>query len=119
MTSSAVKSDVHFVIHRSSSSSFCAVYLHVDAQGHDLEVLMGLGDQLKLVKEGCIEMPLDHSTKLYKIQESDYFLPTTLLKEGGGCVTRPPVPFHSGNVFLFTTTQSLDKVRVGGFQFIK
>ena len=46
-------------------------YLHVDAQGHDLEVLMGLGDVLSIVKEGCVEMPLNDSVKLYKEQKYD------------------------------------------------
>lgn len=46
-------------------------YLHVDAQGHDLEVLMGLGDMIRIVKEGCIEMPLNETVKLYKEQKYD------------------------------------------------
>lgn len=44
-------------------------YLHVDVQGKDLEVLMGLGDKLSIVKEGVIEMPTSHETKLYKDQK--------------------------------------------------
>lgn len=46
-------------------------YLHVDAQGHDLEVLMGLGDMMRIVKEGCLEMPLNETVKLYKEQKYD------------------------------------------------
>lgn len=44
-------------------------YLHVDVQGKDLEVLMGLGDKLNIVKAGVIEMPTSHQTKLYKDQK--------------------------------------------------
>jgi FkbM family methyltransferase len=44
-------------------------FLHVDAQGQDLEVLMGFGDKLSIVKEGVIEMPMSHDTKLYKNQK--------------------------------------------------
>ncbi len=44
-------------------------HLHVDAQGHDLEVVMGLGDCLNRVKTGVIEMPSSHEKKLYKNQQ--------------------------------------------------
>ena len=44
-------------------------YLHVDVQGSDLEVLFGLGEYLKIVKAGVIEMPTRHATKLYKDQK--------------------------------------------------
>jgi len=44
-------------------------YLHVDTQGADLEVLMGLGDCLHMVKAGVIEMPSNHRVKLYKNQK--------------------------------------------------
>ena len=44
-------------------------YLHVDAQGQDLEVLMGLEDKINIVKAGVIEMPTSHNTKLYKNQK--------------------------------------------------
>jgi FkbM family methyltransferase len=44
-------------------------YLHVDAQGHDLEVLMGLEDYIRIVKSGVIEMPISHEKKLYKDQK--------------------------------------------------
>lgn len=43
-------------------------YLHVDVQGQDLEVLMGLGDAINIVKGGVIEMPSCHERKLYKDQ---------------------------------------------------
>lgn len=44
-------------------------YLHVDAQGQDLEVLMGLEEKINIVKAGVIEMPTSHDTKLYKNQK--------------------------------------------------
>ena len=44
-------------------------YLHVDAQGQDLEVLMGLEDKINIVKAGVIEMPTSHNTKLYENQK--------------------------------------------------
>lgn len=44
-------------------------FLHVDAQGQDLEVLMGFEDKLSIVKKGVIEMPLTHDKKLYKNQK--------------------------------------------------
>lgn len=44
-------------------------FLHVDVQGSDLEVLMGLGEYLSIVKAGVIEMPTSHERKLYKNQK--------------------------------------------------
>lgn len=44
-------------------------YLHIDAQGQDLEVLIGLKEKLKIVKKGVVEMPLTHAQKLYKDQK--------------------------------------------------
>ena len=44
-------------------------YLHVDVQGSDLEVLMGLGKHVRIVKAGVIEMARDHDVKLYKEQK--------------------------------------------------
>jgi len=44
-------------------------YLHVDAQGQDLEVLMGLEEKINIVKAGVIEMPTSHDIKLYKNQK--------------------------------------------------
>lgn len=44
-------------------------HLHVDAQGHDLEVLMGLEEYISIVKSGVIEMPSSHEKKLYKDQK--------------------------------------------------
>lgn len=44
-------------------------YFHCDIQGNDLEALMGLKEYIKIVKEGVIEMPTSHNTKLYKNQK--------------------------------------------------
>lgn len=44
-------------------------FLHVDVQGKDLEVLFGLGQYIKDVKKGVIEMPMSHEKKLYKDQK--------------------------------------------------
>jgi FkbM family methyltransferase len=44
-------------------------FLHVDVQGCDMEVLLGLGDHLRKVKAGVIEMPSSHDVKLYKTQK--------------------------------------------------
>lgn len=43
-------------------------YFHCDAQGKDLEVLMGMGKELDIVKRGVIEMPTSHLSKLYTDQ---------------------------------------------------
>lgn len=43
-------------------------YFHCDAQGKDLEVLMGMGKELNLIKRGVIEMPTSHISKLYSDQ---------------------------------------------------
>lgn len=45
-------------------------YLHVDAQGADLFVLMGLGDLYDRVKAGVVEMPANPSKALYAGQPS-------------------------------------------------
>lgn len=46
-------------------------YFHCDAQGKDLEVLMGMGKEIGLIKRGVIEMPTSHLSKLYSDQ---YFI---------------------------------------------
>lgn len=43
-------------------------YLHVDTQGNDYNVLVSLGDQYHIVKEGVIEVP--NRVKLYKTKYS-------------------------------------------------
>lgn len=62
-------------------------YLHVDAQGKDLEVLMGLRDKISIVKAGCIEMPTRHETKLYKDQKYVAADAVDFLKERGFEIT--------------------------------
>lgn len=44
-------------------------HLHVDVQGKDLEVLMGLGEKISSVASGVIEMPMSQDVKLYKDQK--------------------------------------------------
>ena len=44
-------------------------YFHCDVQGKDLEVLMGLGKYIDIVRHGVIEMPTSHVKKLYKDQQ--------------------------------------------------
>jgi FkbM family methyltransferase len=58
-------------------------YLHVDAQGEDLNVLKSLGKYLTLVKEGVIEMPSSHQQKLYKDQLYVMEDAVNFLKENG------------------------------------
>jgi len=47
-------------------------YLHIDAQGCDLEVLKSFGDHIKLVEEGICECAYDHQSAIYENQK--YFL---------------------------------------------
>lgn len=44
-------------------------FLHSDVEGCDLEVLLGLGEYLKIVKAGCLEIALNHDVKLYENQK--------------------------------------------------
>lgn len=44
-------------------------YLHIDAQGLDMEVLLGLGEYISIVKAGVIEMPVNFNERLYKDQK--------------------------------------------------
>ena len=45
-------------------------FLHVDAQGTDLAVLRSLGDEIKRVKAGVIEVPETKEVMLYKNQHT-------------------------------------------------
>lgn len=58
-------------------------YLHVDAQGQDLEVLLGMGEYISIVREGQIEMPTSHNTKLYRNQRYLHTDAIAFLKEHG------------------------------------
>jgi FkbM family methyltransferase len=40
-------------------------YFHCDVQGNDLKVLQGLGEYIHLIKEGKVECPREHETRLY------------------------------------------------------
>ena len=44
-------------------------YIHIDAQGFDYEVLLGLEDMINIVEEGCLETAQNHDIKLYKDQK--------------------------------------------------
>lgn len=44
-------------------------YLHIDAQGFDYEVLLGLDNMIENVYEGCVETAQNHDVKLYKEQK--------------------------------------------------
>jgi FkbM family methyltransferase len=45
-------------------------HLHIDAQGSDLAVLKGLGEKLKMVKSGVVEVPQSPEVRLYKGQHT-------------------------------------------------
>ena len=45
-------------------------HLHIDAQGSDLAVLRGLGEKLKMVKSGVVEVPQSAEVRLYKGQHT-------------------------------------------------
>jgi FkbM family methyltransferase len=42
-------------------------YFHCDAQGSDLDILKGLGDQISIIKQGCVEAAIKYNA-LYKNQ---------------------------------------------------
>ena len=48
-------------------------YLHIDAQGVDLECLMSLGKYLSNVKEGVLETVMDQTKSIYTTQEQNVF----------------------------------------------
>ena len=47
-------------------------FLHIDAQGHDLKVLQGMGDALEIVEAGDIEAPYSLDRRLYASQDYTY-----------------------------------------------
>jgi len=48
-------------------------YIHIDAQGVDLECLMSLGKYIKNVYEGVIETVMDKNKSIYQTQNLNYF----------------------------------------------
>lgn len=44
-------------------------FFHCDVQGKDLEALMSMGKYLSIIKNGVIEMPTAHNSKLYTDQK--------------------------------------------------
>lgn len=45
-------------------------HLHIDAQGSDLAVLKGLGQKIKIVRSGVVEVPQTPDVRLYKGQHT-------------------------------------------------
>lgn len=45
-------------------------HLHIDAQGSDLAVLVGLGEKISLVRSGVVEVPQAPELRLYKGQHT-------------------------------------------------
>lgn len=45
-------------------------HLHIDAQGSDLAVLVGLGDMISIVESGVVEVPQEEKLRLYKGQHT-------------------------------------------------
>lgn len=45
-------------------------HLHIDAQGSDLAVLVGMGDRLRMVRTGVVEVPQAPELRLYKGQHT-------------------------------------------------
>lgn len=45
-------------------------YLHIDTQGSDLSVLRSLGEKIKIVEEGVVEVPQSTEVMLYRGQHS-------------------------------------------------
>lgn len=45
-------------------------FFHCDVQGSDLKALQGMANYVRLIKHGCIEVPMSEGVKLYKDQHS-------------------------------------------------
>lgn len=63
-------------------------YLHIDAQGLDIEVLLGLGKYISIVKEGVVEVPYDFNTRLYKNQKYSKEFAIDFLESEGFKITK-------------------------------
>lgn len=57
-------------------------YLHVDTQGSDLSVLRSLGDRIKIVEEGVVEVPHSKEVALYKEQHTKEEMIAFLISNG-------------------------------------
>lgn len=57
-------------------------HLHIDAQGSDLQVLIGLGDKIDLVETGVIEVPQRPEISLYEGQHTKESAIAWLVKNG-------------------------------------
>jgi FkbM family methyltransferase len=58
-------------------------FLHIDAQGHDLKVLQGMGDALRMVEAGDLEAPSELNRRLYAEQDYTYREAITHLESCG------------------------------------
>ncbi len=56
-------------------------YIHIDAQGVDLDVLKSLGKYIKNVKEGVVETVIDINKTIYKNQTNNYMNLKLFLEE--------------------------------------
>ena len=63
-------------------------YLHIDAQGVDLEVLQGLGDLIKNVKTGVVETVKDTSKAIYVGQVNTLNHVKSFLTQNGFSITK-------------------------------
>lgn len=57
-------------------------YLHIDAQGADLDVLLGLEDKISIVISGVVEAPIKKEVALYKDQHTTEDVLNFLNKNG-------------------------------------
>lgn len=62
-------------------------YYHSDIQGNDLKVLKSLGETIKIIKEGAIEVSADKETALYKGPDNTLLSATKYLKSMGFEIT--------------------------------
>jgi FkbM family methyltransferase len=72
-------------------------YIHIDCQGKDIEVLLGLGTRLESVVCGVLETARTHSTKLYKNQAYTLLETVCFLAENGFAIFSILPNDHNGN----------------------
>ncbi len=59
-------------------------YIHIDAQGVDLDCLKSLGEYIKNVKEGVLETVIDPKKSIYQNQDSNTFDNVKIFLESNG-----------------------------------
>lgn len=82
------------------------LFLHVDAQGKDLNVLKSLGDHLNNVNNGAIEVARDETTAIYEDQQSFISNASQFLTNNGFVVSKPQPNdshFNEFNIFFART----------------